>query len=141
MSKLQLSSEEEDLDGFIFKTRQLLERKSRLYWHTKFFDRYLENNINPWGLRVQVFPNIRDPNTEFKTKWEKILNKCSEGLMDLLKENHLNDIGEIQKELDILSMKSNNFKTNESFDLRNKELNDYMERFNKNLIQNKLKKF
>lgn len=141
MNKLQLSSEEEDLEGFINKTRQLLEKKSRLYWHSKFFDRYRDNNINPWGLRVQVFPNIRDPSSDFKRKWEKVLIRCSDGLMELLLEHHLHDIEEIQKELDVLSMKSNHFKTNETFESRNKDLNDHMEKFNKHLIQSKLKKF
>lgn len=76
------------------------------------FDRYMEHNINPWGLRVQVFPNIRDPNPEFKTKWEKILNKCSEGLMDLLKEHHHDELSKIQKELAELEIKSTKLKTN-----------------------------
>lgn len=136
-----MTSEEEDLDGFFFKIKQLLERKSGLYWHTKLFDRYMEQNINPWGLRVQVFPKVRDPTPEFQTKWEKVLTKCSEGLMDLLKEHHQNELREIQSELVALDIKSTKLKSNKGYDTRKRELGDYMERFNRNLIQNKLKKF
>lgn len=141
MSKLQLSTEEEDLDGFFFKTKLLLERKSRLFWHNRFFERYIEHNINPWGLRVQIFPNIRETSPEFKSKWEGIRIKCSEGLMELLREHHLVELSDTNKELDELEKRSSKLKVLEGFSLRNDALGTHMEGFHKRLIQSKNKKF
>lgn len=87
------------------------------------------------------FPNIRDPSPEFKANWEGVLNKCSEGLMDLLRGHHQLELIEIQKELDALEIKSKKLQGQDGFELRNKDLADYIERFNKNFIQNKSKKF
>lgn len=93
MSKPQINTnEEEDIDGFFDRTKHLLERKSRLYSHIRFFDRYSECKINLWGLRVQIFPNIKEPSPEFKSRWENSLQKCPEGMMDLLREHHRKEL-------------------------------------------------
>lgn len=61
--------------------------------------------------------------------------------MDLLKEHHLNELTEINKELDELDKKSSKIKTMDGFDLRDGALGTHMEKFNKNLIHSKNKKF
>lgn len=142
MSKLQINkNEEEDLENFFYRTKNLLERKSRLLGHIRFFDRYAECKANPWGLRVQIFPNIRDPSPEFKIRWENVRHKCSEGMMDLLKEQHRKDLSDVNKELEDLFNKSIKLEGLEGFKTRDEARGLYMESFNKNLITSKNKKF
>lgn len=61
--------------------------------------------------------------------------------MDLLRDHHQNDLVEIHRELKEVEKKSQKLKSKDSFDLRNKELGEYMERLNKNLTQSKNKKY
>lgn len=58
---------------------------------------YEQNNINPWGLRTQVFPNVRDPSNEFKLRWEANLEKCMEGMLMLMREQHGKELAEVKK--------------------------------------------
>lgn len=50
----------------IQKLRQALECKSNLFWQVKFLERYIKENMNPRGLRVQVFPNLWEIKHDFK---------------------------------------------------------------------------
>lgn len=69
-----------------------LEKKSLLHWHIKSFEEYIRDDLNPLGLRVQIFPTFDNLDPIFKLAWESILNKCSTKMMKLL-------IDEYQKRL------------------------------------------
>lgn len=48
MSQFQLTvNEEDDLDESFIRIKNLLERKSKLYWHIRFFNKYEDHKINP----------------------------------------------------------------------------------------------
>lgn len=142
MTKFQhLANEAEDLDQFFLNTKALLEKKSRLFWQIKFFEKYEDYKINPWGLRIQIFPNIREPSSELKTRWERILQGCSSHMMLLLREHHQAELVEINKELLELSAKGEKLKHHASFSNRDAALSSLMESYNKDLITRKSKKF
>lgn len=44
----------------------------------------MREDINPFELRVQIFPTFDNIETGFKKEWEKIFKKCSKTLMMLL---------------------------------------------------------
>lgn len=50
---------DKDLEHAFLRLQRLLERKARIFWHKKYFNKYIENKIVPWGLRIQIFPNVR----------------------------------------------------------------------------------
>lgn len=74
MSKLyhdfeQTESLESKLTLFFSNLSQTLEKKSLLYWHIKSFENYSTENLNPFGLRVQIFPSFDNIDASFKAVW------------------------------------------------------------------------
>lgn len=43
---------EADVDTYFLGLQRLVERKTRLFWHKELFDKYVLNQIIPWGLRI-----------------------------------------------------------------------------------------
>lgn len=89
MDKIQQSQHsaeipDQDWDQAFLRLQRLLERKVRTFWHRKYFQKYMDNNIVPWGLRVQIFPNLKKIDEPLKTSWENNLQSCSFGMMSLL---------------------------------------------------------
>lgn len=55
--------------------------KKSLHWHIQSFENYIKEDINPFGLRVQIFPTFETGDVDFKREWEKTLDKCSKEMM------------------------------------------------------------
>lgn len=73
MSRLHTEFEQkESLDSELamsFSTlNQILEKKSLLHWHIKSFQDYITKNLNPFGLRIQIFPTFDNIDSSFKAK-------------------------------------------------------------------------
>lgn len=107
MSKLQTQNIKEnkadvDIHLFFFALKRLLEIKSTNYWHIFYLEKYLEVNISPMGLRVQIFLNLKILPDEFKTRWENNLSKCSQGMMQLLIKEYNKDIMQLDTEINAL---------------------------------------
>lgn len=99
---------------------------------------YWREKMIPRGLRIKKFPSFGAEDSEFKEKWEAILNKFSLDLMLLLiqeakKQKTLNEIANLKEEI------STNFKNQQiSFE---KELEVDLEKLQRELKQEKLRKF
>lgn len=72
-----------------------VQKKASLFWHIKSFEDYLKIDINPFGLRVQIFPSFERIEPEFKVAWEKVLKQCSANLMNLLIQEYRRKITEL----------------------------------------------
>lgn len=64
MTKIQESQNsaeisEAELDRAFIRLQSLLEKKVRIFWHKKYFDKYALNSVIPWGRRIQIFPNVK----------------------------------------------------------------------------------
>lgn len=68
---------DEEIKTFLDQMFNLLKKKSHLYWHTEYFKQHIREDTCPLGLRIQLFPTIKEPSPTFKTSWEKILTQCS----------------------------------------------------------------
>lgn len=69
---------------FFQKLGRILENKSALFWHVKSFDHYLRESINPFGLHIQIFPNVEHISQECKKEREENLKTCSREIMLIL---------------------------------------------------------
>lgn len=87
------------LNDAFFSLQKLLERKSMVFWHMRSLERYILAQIRPFGLRIQLFPNIRNIGDEFKQKWKKSLQNCSAQLMSLLVEEYRQELGGIDDDI------------------------------------------
>lgn len=75
-----------------------------------------EQHINPWGLHIPIFINVKEPNDTFKSKWETNLQNCTNTMMILLREHHGRDLLEVNKDLTEQSEKIMKFKRSEIFE-------------------------
>lgn len=117
--------------------RNLLERKSMVHCHINYLNNYLAEIICPFGLRIQLFPHIRNNNSDFKKKWRTILPNCSLGLMKLLLEDYKKDLDQVDGELYNLLTGTSHLQGSYSFVNKWRELNEHLEWFNREIITTK----
>lgn len=85
---------------FIFEQlRRALQRKSALYWHHFYLNKYITNKIVPFGLRIQIFPTIPIVSDSLKNLWEENLTECSIGMMNILKDHYNGALDQVEKEI------------------------------------------
>lgn len=70
-----------EIEVLIHKLRQALERKSNLFWQVNFLEQYIKEDLNPQGLRIQVFLIFWDIKKLFKKKCEASLQECTAKMM------------------------------------------------------------
>lgn len=138
-------TQREKIDSELFSTfselRKLLEKKSLNHWHIHSFQQYLSNHINPFGLRIQIFPTMESIGPKFKKDWEANLSTCSNKMMLLLIDEYKTTIAQIDKELEPLYTKLSSLKTHAQYNQQDKELNEHLERFNRDVLIKKENKF
>lgn len=63
------------MNRFLLRLQRMLERKSHIYWNKWYFSNYIDDQMSPWGLRIQIFPTINKLEPEFKlqTKFTDVL--------------------------------------------------------------------
>lgn len=67
-----------------FELKKLKEKDLKLHMHIVSLSDYWREGIIPRGLRINKFPSFSTSDNDFKSKWEAILNKCSQDLILLL---------------------------------------------------------
>lgn len=133
-SKGQLESNE------IFWTyKNLLERKTNLYWHVAYLQKFIAEGIIPFGLRIKLFPHFKNPTPAFKNNWEQTLTECSLSLMNLLINEHKSELANVDIELQNTNAKLLTFTTVEGFVTREKQISDNLTKISKQLITTKEK--
>lgn len=90
---------EDESKVFLDRMFNLLKKKSHLHWHIQYFEQYIKE-VCPLGLRIQIFPTIRDPSLDFKKHWENTLTKCSLELMTQLNSQYIVDMTALDGEIE-----------------------------------------
>lgn len=74
-TQVEMRVKEGDVDRFFLRLQILsvLEKKSCVFWHRKYFERYIESKIVPWGLRGHISPNLKKNDDTLKNTWEQNL--------------------------------------------------------------------
>lgn len=93
-----LTNQKTDDETKVFLDRMfnLLKRKSHLHWHIQYFESYIREKVCPLGLRIQIFPTLKDPSPDLKKSWEDILTNCSVELMKQLTTQNRSDMTGIE---------------------------------------------
>lgn len=81
------------------KMSYLEKKEIRLKWHGIALSEYWRSKQIPRGLRVNKKPTLGNQDPEFKSKWEKILNKCSMDLTLLIIEQTKKEAEKVKTEL------------------------------------------
>lgn len=118
-----------------------MEKKTRLFWHGEYFNKYVENQVVPWGLRIQIFPNIRNVEPNVKKAWESNLQNCSIKMMQILHDQYEVDLMELDKEILKWQEDHSNMSSYTGFLDKDKKLKDHLTKYATNLIKTKENKF
>lgn len=127
-----------ELDKAFIRLQRLLEKKVCTYWHKTYFEKYVEHQIVPWGLRIQIFPNIKQKITDpLKKSWEDNLQSCSFNMISMLCQQY-------DHELDLLDISINEWHSDHATDLssltfaqRDKDLRAHLEEYTVDVINAK----
>ncbi|XP_056412938.1 uncharacterized protein LOC130355994 [Hyla sarda] len=82
--------------------RNLLHRRTKVWWNRMFLQKYLAGNLIPRGLRVQVFPSYPIDDSGFKEQWEDACNICSRKFLELLVGLNTQTLEKIEEEIGVL---------------------------------------
>lgn len=94
----QKEQKDTELSSIFFNLKKMLEKKSSYHWHIHSFQQFTKNNMNPFSLRIQIFPTLENMSTSFKNDWEKNLSTCSAGMMSLLTDEYKRKLREVNKD-------------------------------------------
>lgn len=142
MSQYENSFEQGDqktlsVSSLFQKLTKVLERKSALFWHVKTFGRYIEEQINPFGLCIQIFPNVDLISDECKAEWEANLKLCSQEMMSILSREYNKQIALLDTVINNLEQALIPYAQHTLFFESQTLLNENLSAFNKNILQNK----
>lgn len=129
-----------ELNEIFNYVKVLLERKSNIHWHTVYLEKYIAESIVPFGLRRKLFPHFKKPSDSFKQKWENTLTGCSMAPMSLLVDEHKEDLKSIDVEIQPLISKISTLDNPEGIAIKEKEINEFLEKSSRELISKKEKK-
>lgn len=65
------ASSQSEISSLFFQLGKVVEKKAACFWHADSFDRCIKEDINPFGVRIQIFPILYEVGSTFKEKWEK----------------------------------------------------------------------
>lgn len=66
----QKEAHESELTSLFSQLKRLVEKKVSMFWHIKSFENYIPVDMNPFGLRIQIFPTLDMIDTVFRKRWE-----------------------------------------------------------------------
>ncbi|XP_040196297.1 uncharacterized protein LOC120929125 [Rana temporaria] len=132
---------EPELDRAFVRLQRLLEKKVRVFWHKHYFSKYCENHITPWGLRIQIFPNLKKIDDSLKTEWEDNLQTCSFGMMHILCKQYEGEITDLDLQINTWYIDLILAATSPLFIQREKELKEHLEEYTADLIKIKEGKY
>lgn len=100
----------------------------------------MEDHIEPWGLRIQIFPSITHVDMDFRQEWEENLQTCSLKMMELLCKQYSNDLVSVDKEIEKLYVDNQSITLNDLFPTREGTLNTDLEGYVTEILKTKEKK-
>lgn len=122
--------------------KNLMIKDTKLDLHGITLSDYWRNKLIPRGLRLRKFPAYGGMDkTNFKNKWEAILNKCSFDLMLLLIEEAKKDREALKGEIEDLQKTIAQYEDCEHIKQLELKLKEDLQQFTQKLKQEKLRKF
>ncbi|XP_040178113.1 uncharacterized protein LOC120910420 [Rana temporaria] len=130
-----------ELDRAFSRLQRLLEKKVRIFWHKQYFIKYVENQITPWGLRIQIFPNLKKVDDALKLRWEQNLQSCSFEMMNILCNQYEAEIEDLDVQVNAWYIELVLSISNPLFIAREKSLKEHLEEYTTDLINFKEGKY
>ncbi|XP_069601639.1 uncharacterized protein [Ranitomeya imitator] len=123
------------------KYKELLHKRTRLWWNKAFLERYMGCELVPRGLRVQVFPSFVVNDNDFIQQWEDAASACSKKFMELLAKHNEKQLKELDDELNVIQEEINKCLTGEAKTKFKDEMDSSLKKWETEVVQNKTKKY
>lgn len=116
------------MERFFLRLQRMLKKKSRIYWNNWYFTKYIEEGVSPWGLGIQIFPNLNKIEPDFKSNWEDDLQAFSIQMMNLLCQQYSLELYALDRETEKLYQANENLISDSLFNSQEQTLkNDFRE--------------
>ncbi|CAJ0960772.1 unnamed protein product [Ranitomeya imitator] len=120
--------------------KNLLKKRTKVWWNKVSLETYLQRYIIPRGLRIQIYPTAEcDP--LFTNKWEDTLSKCSRTLLELLIGADKKKLEHVEGEIDALKSKIQTSLTADECSQFDKEVETELAKWEKEIQSQKIRKF
>ncbi|CAJ0950878.1 unnamed protein product [Ranitomeya imitator] len=97
-------TEASDIKDLKANIKNLLKKRTKVWWNKVSLETYLQKDIIPRGLRVQIYPTA-ECDSLFTNKWEDTLSRCSRTLLELLIGADKKKLECVEGEIDALRTK------------------------------------
>lgn len=114
---------------------------TKSWWTVSTYDKYIENNIIPRGLRIKILPTFETHDENFKAKWEDVLHKCSMQLLKLACEHEKGLVSELTSKINDIERRLSEFSHNELYITRMSRINSEIDRVAQEIIDRKRQKY
>ncbi|XP_069606173.1 uncharacterized protein [Ranitomeya imitator] len=121
--------------------KNLLNRRTRIWWNRIFLESYISRNLIPRGLRIQIFPSFPVNDAVLRTRWEAACHTCSLTFMTILVDMNSKSINDLGLEIDEIYKKLQTECTQDEFDNFKKEIDTSCDEWEKDISAKKNKKF
>ncbi|KAM4033884.1 uncharacterized protein ACNLHF_015754 [Anomaloglossus baeobatrachus] len=125
----------------IKRYRNVLHKKTKIWWTSNSLERYCEQEIIPRGLRIHLYPSFDLEQEDLILRWQKAAAKCSFEFMKIINEK--NKITLLKLEEEIKELEEGLQKDLSKDDLQElfASLDKDFERWEKEISTDKLKKY
>lgn len=128
-----------EMNFMFFQLKRLVEKK--MFWQVENFEHYIQEDINPFGLRIQIFHTLENINIVFKKQWENNLQQCTKIMMKLLIEEYQKRIVNLEKDIENVYTKLDSFKDLPTYNEHEEGIKTHIDQMVKELIATKERKF
>ncbi|XP_069604638.1 uncharacterized protein [Ranitomeya imitator] len=120
--------------------KNALYKKNRLWWNKTSLENYLDKQIIPRGLRVQIYPSFELGDDTLIKRWISAAMTCSLDFMQIIVDKNSQSLKILDEEID--EMEKNILKQLpvDNFDTSLAEINKEVDKWESQISQNKLKK-
>ncbi|XP_073409854.1 uncharacterized protein [Dendrobates tinctorius] len=130
-----------DTSTLIIKYKELLNKRTRLWWNKAFMYKYLICGLIPRGLRIQVFPSFNINDSEFVNQWEDAASTCSRKYMELLSKYNEKQLNELDVEIGSIQDEVNKNLAGEMVAKVKVEVETFLKKCETEVVQRKTKKY
>lgn len=130
-----------ELSSLCVQLSRLVEKKASLFWHIENFAKYIREDINPYGHRIQMFPLIYHVSPEFKKRWEDNLQLCTRNMIKMLIEEYKVRILALEKDINLVYIKLQTFKSLPALKEHEDRIKTHLDQVTVDILRKKDKKF
>ncbi|XP_073424209.1 uncharacterized protein [Dendrobates tinctorius] len=140
-SPLILDSQHKDTKEQTIRLKNLLLKRTKLWWNKAFLEKYLSKGLIPRGLRIQLFPAFPIDDVSFRDNWKRISTRSSKEYMELLVQLDSTKLGILETEIEAVQLELKKNLSPDALTKFQEELDGDFTKWEQDICKNKSQKF